>query len=111
MPVNGKTKVSLPLENKESQEAARSLSSQLYNNLIGCKRSEVAQHLSQNTDFGKMVGSNEKQKCILTHFSERYHHCNPTAVASVDVMHFMTCAMMLLNTDLHGHYGGIRNVL
>ncbi|KAK1801597.1 hypothetical protein P4O66_004559 [Electrophorus voltai] len=86
---------------------------------------------SQNTNFAKMVakaylafvdftgmrldvalrlflkafmleGSNEKQAHILAHFYERYHHCNPTAVASVDVVHCLTCVMMVLNTELHG---------
>ncbi|KAK1787904.1 hypothetical protein P4O66_016385 [Electrophorus voltai] len=57
-----------------------------------------------------LEASSEKQECILTHFSELYHHCNPTTAASVDMVHFMTCAMMLLNTDLYGHYGGIKKI-
>ena len=43
---------------------------------------------------------------MLFHFSRRYLACNPATegpvFASQDAVHTLTCAIMLLNTDLHG---------
>lgn len=39
---------------------------------------------------------------MLVHFSKRFLDCNPGTLNSQDAVHTLTCAIMLLNTDLHG---------
>ncbi|XP_058267266.1 PH and SEC7 domain-containing protein 3 isoform X2 [Hemibagrus wyckioides] len=112
------------------QEAARRLARRLYH-LEGFRRSDVAKHLGKNNDFSKMVaeeyltffeftgmmldqslrsflkafalmGETQERERVLIHFSNRYYQCNPNILASQDGVHCLTCALMLLNTDLHG---------
>ncbi|GCB66195.1 hypothetical protein scyTo_0004923 [Scyliorhinus torazame] len=122
--------------NKTDQEAAKRLAKRLYY-LDGFKRSDVARHLGKNNDFSKMVaeeylrffdftrmsldqalrvflkefalmGETQERERVLIHFSHRYHQCNPDAISAEDGIHTLTCALMLLNTDLHGHNIGKR---
>ncbi|XP_031433998.1 PH and SEC7 domain-containing protein 1 isoform X3 [Clupea harengus] len=117
--------------NRGDQEAARRLARRLYH-LEGFRRSDVAKHLGKNNDFSKMVaeeyltffeftgmtldqslrtflkafalmGETQERERVLIHYSNRYYHCNPSIIASQDGVHCLTCALMLLNTDLHGH--------
>ncbi|XP_036402836.1 PH and SEC7 domain-containing protein 1-like [Megalops cyprinoides] len=122
--------------NKADVEAAKRLAKRLFN-LDGFKKSDVARHLSKNNDFSRMVaeeylrffnftgltldqalraflkefalmGETQERERVLSHFSRRYLHCNPNAIPSEDSVHTLTCALMLLNTDLHGHNIGKR---
>ncbi len=43
---------------------------------------------------------------MLAYFSNRYVESNPGIFGSQDSVHTLTCALMLLNTDM---YSGIRN--
>ncbi|KAI5614230.1 PH and SEC7 domain-containing protein 3, partial [Silurus asotus] len=115
---------------RSDQEAARRLARRLYH-LEGFRRCDVAKHLGKNNDFSKMVaeeyltffeftgmtldqslrsflkafalmGETQERERVLIHFSNRYYQCNPTILASQDEVHCLTCALMLLNTDLHG---------
>ncbi|XP_078389994.1 PH and SEC7 domain-containing protein 1 isoform X2 [Cetorhinus maximus] len=117
--------------NKSDLEAARRLAKRLYN-LEGFKQSDVARHLGKNNDFSKLVaeeylrffdftgltldqslrfflkafalmGETQERERVLIHFSERYYQCNMGTIPSQDGVHCLTCALMLLNTDLHGH--------
>ncbi|XP_039180068.1 PH and SEC7 domain-containing protein 4-like isoform X2 [Crotalus tigris] len=110
--------------------AAQRLAARLYH-LDGFKKSQVAAFLHKNNTFSQMVaeaylsffhfsaqtldqalrsflksfvltGETQERERILMHFSRRYHCCNPEASLSPDAVHTLTCAMMLLNTDLHG---------
>ncbi|KAG8552096.1 hypothetical protein GDO81_004406 [Engystomops pustulosus] len=121
---------------KADQEAAKRLAKRLYN-LDGFKKGDVARHLGKNNEFSKMVaeeylkffvftgmtldqalrmflkelalmGETQERERILAHFSQRYHQCNTNNVSSEDGVHTLTCALMLLNTDLHGHNIGKR---
>ncbi|XP_077207237.1 PH and SEC7 domain-containing protein 1 isoform X2 [Paroedura picta] len=121
---------------KADLEAAKRLAKRLYN-LDGFKKADVARHLGKNNDFSKMVageylkffvfagmdldqalrsflkelalmGETQERERVLAHFSQRYYECNPKAVSSEDGVHTLTCALMLLNTDLHGHNIGKR---
>ncbi|KAM3913708.1 PH and SEC7 domain-containing protein 1 isoform 2-T2 [Leptodactylus fuscus] len=121
---------------KADQEAAKRLAKRLYN-LDGFKKADVARHLGKNNEFSKMVaeeylkffvftgmtldqalrmflkelalmGETQERERILAHFSQRYHQCNTNCVSSEDGVHTLTCALMLLNTDLHGHNIGKR---
>ncbi|XP_010175321.2 PH and SEC7 domain-containing protein 3-like, partial [Antrostomus carolinensis] len=112
-------------------EAARRLAKRLYH-LDRFKRSDVAKHLGKNNEFSKLVaeeylkffdftgmtldyslrsffkafsliGETQERERVLVHFSSRYYQCNPNTISSQDGVHCLTCAMMLLNTDLHGH--------
>ncbi|XP_048865313.1 uncharacterized protein LOC125739345 isoform X1 [Brienomyrus brachyistius] len=116
--------------------AARRLAKRLFN-LDGFKKSDVARHLSKNNDFSRMVaeeylrffnftgltvdqalraflkefaltGETQERERVLSYFSRRYFHCNPKMIPSEDSVHTLTCALMLLNTDLHGHNIGKR---
>ncbi|XP_077161454.1 PH and SEC7 domain-containing protein 4 [Paroedura picta] len=110
--------------------AAQRLAARLYH-LDGFKRTQVASFLRKNNDFSQMVaeaylaffqfsgltldqalrlflkafvltGETQERERILRHFSQRYHSCNPEASLTPDAVHTLTCAIMLLNTDLHG---------
>uniref|UniRef100_A0A8C6XYE7 Pleckstrin and Sec7 domain containing n=1 Tax=Naja naja TaxID=35670 RepID=A0A8C6XYE7_NAJNA len=112
-------------------EAAKRLAKRLYN-LDGFKKADVARHLGKNNDFSKTVageylkffeftgmtldqalrsflkelalmGETQERERILAHFSQRYYECNPKTIPSEDGAHTLACALMLLNTDLHGH--------
>ncbi|XP_038180855.1 PH and SEC7 domain-containing protein 3 isoform X2 [Arvicola amphibius] len=112
-------------------EAAKRLARRLYH-LDRFKRSDVAKHLGKNNEFSKLVaeeylkffdftgmtldqslryffkafslvGETQERERVLIHFSNRYFYCNPDTITSQDGVHCLTCAMMLLNTDLHGH--------
>ncbi|XP_056593005.1 PH and SEC7 domain-containing protein 3 isoform X3 [Triplophysa dalaica] len=115
---------------RSDQEAAQRLARRLYN-LEGFRRSDVAKHLGKNNDFSKMVaeeyltffqftgmtldqslrcflrafsliGETQERERVLIHFSDRYYQCNPDIITTQDGVHCLTCAVMLLNTDLHG---------
>ncbi|XP_060096982.1 PH and SEC7 domain-containing protein 1 [Heteronotia binoei] len=121
---------------KADLEAAKRLAKRLYN-LDGFRKADVARHLGKNNDFSKMVageylkffeftgmtldqalrsflkelalmGETQERERVLAHFSQRYYECNPKAISSEDGVHTLTCALMLLNTDLHGHNIGKR---
>nr|XP_033799682.1 PH and SEC7 domain-containing protein 1-like isoform X2 [Geotrypetes seraphini] len=121
---------------KADQEAAQRLAKRLYN-LDGFKKADVARHLGKKNEFSKMVaeeylkffvfsgmsldqalrtflrelalmGETQERERVLAHFSQRYHQCNSNTISSEDEVHTLTCALMLLNTDLHGHNIGKR---
>ncbi|XP_065355165.1 PH and SEC7 domain-containing protein isoform X3 [Calliphora vicina] len=106
------------------------LAKRLYT-LDGFKKSDVSRHLSKNNDFNRAVadeylkyfsfetktldqslreflqqfslsGETQERERVLVHFSKRYLDCNPGTFNSQDAVHTLTCAIMLLNTDLHG---------
>ncbi|XP_067852416.1 PH and SEC7 domain-containing protein 2-like [Heptranchias perlo] len=116
---------------KSDIDPAKRLAKRLYN-LEGFKRCDVARHLGKNNDFSKLVaeeyltffdltdltldkalrrflkafplmGETQERERVLIHFSKRYCECNPDCINSEDGVHTLTCALMLLNTDLHGH--------
>ncbi|XP_057597418.1 PH and SEC7 domain-containing protein 4 isoform X2 [Hippopotamus amphibius kiboko] len=113
-----------------TDKVAWNLASRLYH-LEGFRKSEVAAYLRKNNDFCRAVaeeylsffqfggqsldralrgflqalvlsGETQERERILYQFSKRFHHCNPGLFSSVDCVHTLTCAVMLLNTDLHG---------
>ncbi|XP_078659018.1 uncharacterized protein LOC144904185 isoform X3 [Branchiostoma floridae x Branchiostoma belcheri] len=119
--------------------SAKRLAKRLYN-LDGFKKSDVARHLSKKNEFNRLVaqeylahfdfsghqldialrtflkafsltGETQERERVLMHFSHRYHECNPAMCGSEDAVHTLTCALMLLNTDLHGQHGGKRMTL
>ncbi|KAF4794491.1 PH and SEC7 domain-containing protein 1 isoform X1 [Turdus rufiventris] len=121
---------------KADLEAAKRLAKRLFN-LDGFKKADVARHLGKNNEFSRMVageylkffvftgmsldqalrsflkelalmGETQERERVLAHFSQRYYECNPNAISSEDGAHTLTCALMLLNTDLHGHNIGKR---
>lgn len=69
-----------------------------------------------------LTGETQERERVLVHFSKRYLDCNPGSFNSqggqthtlhtylicvslynvLDAVHTLTCAIMLLNTDLHG---------
>ncbi|XP_037546889.1 PH and SEC7 domain-containing protein 1 [Nematolebias whitei] len=114
--------------------AARRLAKRLFN-LDGFRKSDVSRHLSKNNDFSRLVaeeylsffcfigltldqalrtflrqfalmGETQERERVLSHFSRRYLECNPKVLPSDDAAHTLTCALMLLNTDLHGQNVG-----
>ncbi|XP_067104060.1 PH and SEC7 domain-containing protein 2 isoform X1 [Osmerus mordax] len=67
-----------------------------------------------------LMGETQERERVLVHFSKRFCHCNQQTLTSEgkgrcqgddeddgedydDGAHTLTCALMLLNTDLHGH--------
>ncbi len=64
-----------------------------------------------------LTGETQERERVLLHFSRRYLECNPEFVEtssakqlfrSLDAVHTLTCAIMLLNTDLHGDSVGLQ---
>nr|XP_057915132.1 PH and SEC7 domain-containing protein 1 isoform X2 [Doryrhamphus excisus] len=121
---------------KADLQAAKRLARRLYQ-LDSFRKSDVARHLSKNNEFSRMVaeeyltnfdfygltidqalrtflskftlmGETQERERVLAHFSRRYVRCNPDADTTEDSVHTLTCAVMLLNTDLHGNNVGKR---
>uniref|UniRef100_A0A8C7XK53 Pleckstrin and Sec7 domain containing a n=1 Tax=Oryzias sinensis TaxID=183150 RepID=A0A8C7XK53_9TELE len=121
---------------KPDLQAAKRLAKRLYN-LDGFRKSDVARHLGKNNEFSQLVaeeylscfnfkgltidqalrlflshfalmGETQERERVLAHFSRRYKHCNPESLSTEDSIHTLTCAIMLLNTDLHGNNVGKR---
>lgn len=111
------------------EPSAYRLAKRLFN-LDGFKKSDVARHLSKKNDFNVMVaqqylkffdfagdsldvalrkflkqfsliGETQERERVLAHFSKYYVDNNPGVYNSEDACHTLTCAIMLLNTDLH----------
>ncbi|KAK5617360.1 hypothetical protein CRENBAI_007247 [Crenichthys baileyi] len=135
MPLGGSDEV-LTNGLKPDLQAAKRLAKRLYN-LDGFRKSDVARHLSKNNDFSQMVvheylgyfnfsgmnidqalrtfltqfalmGETQERERVLAHFSRRYRQCNPESLSTEETVHTLTCAVMLLNTDLHGNNVGKR---
>nr|XP_057925223.1 PH and SEC7 domain-containing protein 1-like isoform X2 [Doryrhamphus excisus] len=73
--------------------------------LLYCSFLRVFVYVCLRRSFLKQVvimGESQERERMLSHFSRRYLLCNPTMFATDDAVHTLTCALMLLNTDLHG---------
>uniref|UniRef100_A0A915HX68 Uncharacterized protein n=1 Tax=Romanomermis culicivorax TaxID=13658 RepID=A0A915HX68_ROMCU len=110
-------------------KAAEILAKRLYN-LEGFGKTDVADHISKNTPFSKAVleayvnnfdfdgskldealrkflfkfcltGETHKRERIISRFAERYFSCNVNVFRSSDEIHVLSCALLLLNVDLH----------
>jgi PH/SEC7 domain-containing protein len=121
--------VSRPQSKDVDRPSACRLAKRLYH-LDGFRKSDVAKHLCKKNDFSYLVGEEyvhyfdftgltldaalreflrklmlsgetQERERILAHFSKRYLECNCGAYNSEDACHTLTCAIMLLNTDLH----------
>ncbi|KAJ8348408.1 hypothetical protein SKAU_G00269970 [Synaphobranchus kaupii] len=119
-----------------NSDATKLLAKRLFH-LEGFKQCDVARHLGRNNEFSQQVGAEylryfnftglpldralrmflkafpltgetQERERVLIQFSRRFRHCNPESVTSEDGIHTLTCALMLLNTDLHGHNIGKR---
>ncbi|VDO99825.1 unnamed protein product [Heligmosomoides polygyrus] len=116
-----------PIE--EEREAARE-AARLFR-LEGCTKADVAERLNDRSEFSAMVttkylemfvftslridaalreflsryelrGDSAERERLLRFFSARYHQSDPSLFNSVDDVHTLTCALLLLNSDLHG---------
>lgn len=119
-----------PLSKGVDRPSAQRLAKRLFN-LDGFRKSDVSRHLSKKNDFGafvseeylkffsfdgdtldmalrkfllqfSLIGETQERERVLAHFSKRYMETNPDIYNSDDACHTLTCAIMLLNTDLHG---------
>ncbi|KAI5089193.1 PH and SEC7 domain-containing protein 1-like isoform X4 [Silurus meridionalis] len=53
-----------------------------------------------------LIGETQERERVLDHFSRRYQQCNPATFSTAGAVLTLTCAVMLLNTDLHGQNVG-----
>ncbi|KAK2819192.1 hypothetical protein Q5P01_024753 [Channa striata] len=53
-----------------------------------------------------LIGETQERERVLQHFTCRFHQCNPDSFSSSGAVLALTCALMLLNTDLHGQNVG-----
>uniref|UniRef100_UPI003AACD816 uncharacterized protein n=1 Tax=Centroberyx gerrardi TaxID=166262 RepID=UPI003AACD816 len=53
-----------------------------------------------------LIGETQERERVLQQFSCRFHQCNPDSFPSAGAVLTLTCALMLLNTDLHGQNVG-----
>ncbi|XP_056445524.1 PH and SEC7 domain-containing protein 2 isoform X3 [Gadus chalcogrammus] len=116
------------------RQKARRLAQRLYH-LEEVQRVDVVGHMDKDDDFSRavgeeflcffdfssqtldnalrsflkevvLVGESQERERVLQHFSTRFHQCNPEVSSSPGSVLTLTCAMMLLNTDLHGQNVG-----
>ncbi|XP_026153453.1 PH and SEC7 domain-containing protein 4 [Mastacembelus armatus] len=116
------------------KQMARRLAEKLYK-LDGIQRVNVVKHLDKDNNFSHtvgeeylkffdfagqtldhalrsflkvviLIGETQERERVLQHFSCRFHECNPEAFSSSGAVLALTCALMLLNTDLHGQHVG-----
>ncbi|XP_007569104.1 PH and SEC7 domain-containing protein 2 [Poecilia formosa] len=119
---------------KVDREKARRLAEQLFK-LDNIQRSDVVKHLDKDNVFSHavgeeylkffdftgqtldqalrsflkvvvLIGETQERERVLQHFSNRFHQCNPDSYSSPGPVLALTCALMLLNTDLHGQNVG-----
>ncbi|XP_065140080.1 uncharacterized protein [Paramisgurnus dabryanus] len=124
---NGSVKV---LDRAEAQRLAESLY-----RLDGFKHTDVVRHLDKDTEFSRavgeeylkyfdftdqsleqalrsflkevvLIGETQERERVLQHFSSRFQQCNPDTFSSAGAVLTLTCAVMLLNSDLHGQNVG-----
>uniref|UniRef100_A0A8C2ZFP2 Pleckstrin and Sec7 domain containing 4 n=1 Tax=Cyclopterus lumpus TaxID=8103 RepID=A0A8C2ZFP2_CYCLU len=117
-----------------NREMARRLAERLYK-LDGIQRVDVVKHLDKDNDFSRavgeeylklfdftgetldralrsflkvvvLIGETQERERVLQHFACRFHQCNPASFTSSESVLALTCALMLLNTDLHGQNVG-----
>ncbi|KAM3726136.1 PH and SEC7 domain-containing protein [Dirofilaria immitis] len=55
-----------------------------------------------------LTGGTQERTRITEYFAKRYYECNPTLFKNADQVHALTCALLLLNSDLHGPNVGRR---
>lgn len=120
-------------EDVDREEACR-LADRLFK-LDGIQRIDVVKHLDKDNSFSHavgeeylkyfdfngqtldqalrsflsvvvLIGESQERERVLQHFSSRYLECNPDSLPSSGSVLALTCAMMLLNTDLHGQHVG-----
>uniref|UniRef100_A0A669CI54 PH and SEC7 domain-containing protein 4 n=1 Tax=Oreochromis niloticus TaxID=8128 RepID=A0A669CI54_ORENI len=116
------------------REKARILAEKLFK-LDEIQRGDVVKHLDKDNDFSRavgeeylkffdfngqtldhslrsflkvvvLIGETQERERVLQHFSCRFHQCNPDSFSSSGAVLALTCALMLLNTDLHGQHVG-----
>ncbi|XP_010736809.3 PH and SEC7 domain-containing protein 4 [Larimichthys crocea] len=116
------------------REMARSLAERLYK-LDGIPRVDVVKHLDKDNDYSRavgeeylkffdftgqpldhalrsflkvvvLIGETQERERVLQHFACRFQQCNPDSFSSSGSVLALTCALMLLNTDLHGQNVG-----
>ncbi|XP_054468103.1 PH and SEC7 domain-containing protein 3 [Anoplopoma fimbria] len=117
-----------------NREMARRLAERLFK-LDGIQRVDVVKHLDKDNDFSRavgeeylklfdftkqtldhalrsflkvvvLIGETQERERVLQHFACRFHQCNPDSFTSSESVLALTCALMLLNTDLHGQNVG-----
>ncbi|KAL7376090.1 hypothetical protein ABVT39_000901 [Epinephelus coioides] len=117
-----------------NREMARRLAERLYK-LDGIQRVDVVKHLDKDNDFSRavgeeylkhfdfteqsldhalrsflkvvvLIGETQERERVLQHFACRFYQCNPDSFPSSESVLALTCALMLLNTDLHGQNVG-----
>ncbi|XP_018584235.1 PH and SEC7 domain-containing protein 1-like isoform X2 [Scleropages formosus] len=116
------------------REGARRLAERLYR-LDDVRRTDVVKHMDKDNDFSRavgeeylkffdfsgqnldqslrsflkvvvLIGETQERERVLEHFAHRFHQCNPDSFSSHGAVLTLTCAVMLLNTDLHGQNVG-----
>ncbi|KAJ8408697.1 hypothetical protein AAFF_G00253320 [Aldrovandia affinis] len=116
------------------REGARRLAERLYR-LQDVRRTDVVGHMDKDNEFSRMVGEEylrffdftgqtldralrsflkvvvligetQERERVLQRFASRFQECNPESFSSSGAVITLTCALMLLNTDLHGQNVG-----
>ncbi|KAJ7987321.1 hypothetical protein DPEC_G00337510 [Dallia pectoralis] len=116
------------------REKACRLAERLYR-LDGIHQTDVVKHLDKDNDFSQavgeeylkffdftgqsldqglrsflrvvvLIGETQERERVLQHFSCRFQQCNPDTFSSSGDVLTLTCAVMLLNCDLHGQNVG-----
>ncbi|XP_052791252.1 uncharacterized protein LOC128225212 isoform X2 [Mya arenaria] len=124
----------LPPVKSVDRPSAQRLAKRLFN-LDGFRKMDVARHLCKKNDFNilvaeeylkffdfaedsldaalrkflgqfSLIGETQERERVLAHFSRHYIESNPGTYNSEDACHTLVCALMLLNTDLHGQAVG-----
>ena len=116
-------------QNNFDLPSAQRLAKRIYD-LDGFRPSDIMKHLAKKNEFSEMVaneylklfdfenltldnalrkfikkfqlvGETQEKDRVLMYFSKRYSSVNNSKFMDADSCHTLTCALMLLNTDLH----------
>ncbi|XP_046859967.1 PH and SEC7 domain-containing protein 1-like isoform X3 [Xenia sp. Carnegie-2017] len=74
----------------------------LYMKNFDFNNKDIVEALRLLLDRLNLFGETQERERILVAFSTCYHECNKPSYGSIDAVHALVCAIMLLNTDLHG---------
>ncbi|CAJ0571508.1 unnamed protein product, partial [Mesorhabditis spiculigera] len=77
-----------------------------YFNLLQFQGKRIDAAIREFMSRVELIGETAQRERLLQHFSERYYECNPSLFKSTDDVHALTCALLLLNSDLHNPNNG-----
>ncbi|CAI4231932.1 unnamed protein product [Auanema sp. JU1783] len=99
--LDGFTKADVSARLNDSSETSTLISSK-YLELFSFSGLRIDAALRDFLARVELKGETSQRERMLRFFSERYYQANPSIFNNLDEVHTLTCALLLLNSDLHG---------